>query len=583
MSGSENTYLRHELREFMPALFSLLFFSFFITLLFLAPTIYFLQLHDRVLTSRNISTLISLTVIVVFLCIVWSILEKNRETILTRVAYALDLKIAPRVFDALNRQTDNLPAAARSLIVQDLGTLRDFVSGGLIIHLFDLVWVPLIVAIAFLFHFWIGVAILVMTGIVAALAIVNQFIAREEVKRAMMQSALSAEFARAVMRSAEVFRSMGMLPRLVLRWSGQRDEAMGWMESAARRTAPIGLAMRIMRHLYLPLMMCVGVILVLSSEIGAGIMFASTILAMRTLHPVDAIANGWRGFWNASLSAGRIDKLLREDARRTPRVQLPAPAGALVVSRIAATPLGRDNVVINDVSFSVDAGSIVGVVGASGAGKSSLGRVLIGAWPLLRGSIVLDGHDIAHWDQDALGRFIGYVPQDVDMLPGTIAENIARFEEASPETDAKVIAAVDLAGIQDIIAKLPHGLNTKLGPDGHMLSSGQRQRVALARAVYGDPRFLVLDEPNSNLDAMGEQSLAETIKALKARGAIVILVTHRMNMLTYCDFVLVMNNGTVHAFGQREQVVNRLAGYQPPKQISDRKDSQGASGTTIAA
>lgn len=583
MSQSGNTYLRHELREFLPALFSLLFFSFFITLLFLVPTIYFLQLHDRVMTSRNVSTLISLTAIVVFLCIVWSILEKNRETILTRVAYALDQKIAPRVFDALNRQTDNLPAAARSMIVQDLSTLRDFLSGGLLIHVFDLLWVPLIVAIAFLFHFWIGIAILVMTTVVATLAVVNQLIAREEVKRAMMQSALSAEFARAVMRSAEVFRSMGMLPRLVLRWSAQRDEAMAWMESAAQRTAPIGLAMRIMRHLYLPLMMCVGVLLVLGSEIGPGIMFASTILAMRTLHPVDAIANGWRSFWNASLSAGRIDQLLREDSRRTPRVQLPPPAGALVVSRIAATPLGRDTIVINDVSFSVEAGSVVGVVGASGAGKSSLGRVLIGAWPLLRGSVVLDGHDISHWDQDALGRFIGYVPQDVDMLPGTIAENIARFEEASPETDAKVIAAVDLANIQDIIAKLPHGLNTKLGPDGHMLSSGQRQRVALARAVYGDPRYLVLDEPNSNLDAMGEQSLAETIKALKARGAIVILVTHRMNMLTYCDFVLVMNNGTVHAFGQREQVVNRLAGFQPPKQITDRKDQQGASDTTIAA
>jgi PrtD family type I secretion system ABC transporter len=580
MSRLQNIYLRHEMREFVPAFLSLLFFSFFITLLFLVPTIYLLQLHDRVMASRNAATLISLTVIVVFLCIVWSILERNRETILTRVAYALDQKIAPRVFDALNRQTDNLPAAARTLIVQDLGTVRDFLSGGLVPHLFDLIWVPLIVAIAFMFHFWIGVAILVMTATVAVLAVANQLIAREEIKRAMMQSALSAEFARAIMRSAEVFRSMGMLPRLVTRWSGQRDEAMGWMDAAARRTAPIALAMRILRHLYMPLMMCVGVMLVLASEVGAGIMFASTILAMRTLHPVDAIAHGWRAIWSASLSARRIDELLREAARRTPRVQLPAPAGPLVVSRIAATPLGRDNIVITDVSFSVDAGSVVGVVGASGAGKSSLGRVLIGAWPVLRGSVVLDGHDIAHWDQDALGRHIGYVPQDVDMLPGTIAENIARFEESGAETDAKVIDAVKLAGIQDIISKLPHGLNTKLGPDGHMLSSGQRQRVALARAVYGDPRYLVLDEPNSNLDAMGEQGLADTIKALKARGAIVILVTHRMNMLTHCDFVLVMNNGTVHAFGQREQVVNRLAGYQTPKQITDRKD---ASDKTIAA
>lgn len=583
MSRQRNVYLQHEFREFIPALISLLFFSFIITLLFLVPTIYLLQVYDRVIASRNVATLMSLTVIVVFLCMAWAVLERNRETILTRVACALDQKIAPRVFDALNRQTDHLPAAARSLIVQDLSTVRDFLAGGLIPHLFDLIWVPLIVAIAFMLHFWIGVAILAMTAMVVLIAVANQLIAREEIKRAMMQLALSAEFARAITRSAEVFRSMGMLPRLVTRWSEQRNGAMGWMETAVRRTAPLSLAMRMLRHLYMPLMMCVGVILVLASEVGAGVAFAATILAARTLQPVDAIANGWRAIWSASLSARRIDEMLREAARRTQRVQLPAPAGALVVSRIAATPLGRDNIVINDVSFSVGAGSVVGVVGASGAGKSSLGRVLIGAWPVLRGSVVLDGHDIAHWDQDALGRYIGYVPQDVDMLPGTIAENIARFEEFQTETHNRVIDAVKLAGIQDIITKLPHGLNTKLGPDGHMLSSGQRQRIALARAIYGDPRYLVLDEPNSNLDAMGEQSLASTIKALKARGAIVILVTHRMNMLTHCDFVLVMNNGTVHAFGHREQVVNRLGGYQPPNQITDRKDAPHTPEDTIAA
>lgn len=571
------------MREFSSAFLSLIFFSFVITLLFLVPTIYLIQLHDRVLTSRNYSTLAALAAIVLFLCTVWSLLEKNREKIVTRIAYALDQKIAPKVFDALNRQTDRLPSAARALIVQDLATLRDFLAGGLVISFFDFVWVPLIIGAAFLFHFWIGMTILIVTSIVALLAIANQLIAREQVKRALAQSAQAGEFARAVMRSSEVLRAMGMIPRLVARWNDQRNEALGWMDAAARRTAPIGLGTRIIRHLFLPLIMTVGVILVLASEVGPGVMFAATILAMRTLHPVDSIANGWRAIWNASLSAGRIDELLREAAKRKPRVALPTPSGALVVSRIAATPLGSDSLVINDVSFSAEAGSIIGVVGASGAGKSSLGRVLIGAWPLARGSITLDDHEISHWDQDAFGRHVGYVPQDVEMLPGTVAENIARFEAASAETDAKVVAAVELARVQDIIAKLPLGLNTRLGPDGYMLSSGQRQRIALARAVYGSPRYLVLDEPNSNLDAMGESNLAETIRALKAAGAIVILVTHRMNMLVYCDFVLVMNNGTVHAYGHREQIVNRLTGYQPAKQITDRNASQGDPGGTIAA
>lgn len=583
MARQDNAFLRHEMREFSSAFFSLILFSFFISTLFLVPTIYLIQIHDRVLASRNYSTLMALAVIVMFLCIVWSVLERNREKIIQRVAYALDQKIAPKVFDALNRQTDRLPPAARALVVQDLATLRDFLAGGIVIQFFDFVWVPVIIGTAFLFHFWIGVTILVMTVVVALLALANQLIARDEVKRSLTQSTQAGEFARSVMRSAEVLRAMGMIPRLVRRWCEQRTEALGWMDAAARRTAPIALSTRILRHLFMPLMMSVGVLLVLAGEIGPGVLFASTILAMRTLHPVDAIANGWRAIWNASMSAGRIDQLLREAARRRPRVALPAPSGALVVSRIAAAPLGQEMLVISDVSFSTEAGSIVGVVGASGAGKSSLGRVLIGAWPLARGSITLDGHEISHWDQDAFGRHVGYVPQDVEMLSGTVAENIARFEPQGAETDTKVVAAVELARVQDIVAKLPHGLNTRLGPDGHMLSSGQRQRIALARAVYGDPRYLVLDEPNSNLDALGEQHLADTIRTLRERGAIVILVTHRMNMLTYCDFVLVMNNGTVHAYGQRDQIVNRLAGYQPPKQIADRRDSQGDVGGTIAA
>ena len=282
------------------------------------------------------------------------------------------------------------------------------------------------------------------------------------------------------------------------------------------------------------------------------------------------------------MSIDRINRLLRELGPPRAKIALPAPNGPLQVARIVATPSDRDNIVLTDVSFAVPTGTITAVVGSSGAGKSSLAKVLVGAWGVRKGSITLDGHDLTHWDQDRLGRHIGYVPQDVVLLPGTLAENIARFDPLGGEADAKVIAAVKLAGIQDIVGKLPDGLNTKIGPTGHTLSGGQRQRVALARAVYGDPSLIVLDEPNSNLDAIGEKGLAETLEALRDRGAIVILVTHRLNMLSYCDHVLVMNSGTVHAFGPRDHVVSRLSLGQSVRQIGQQKSAAGEAGPTAA-
>ncbi len=580
MAEREENFLWDEAREFTPAMLSLLFFSFVITLLFLVPSIYMHQIFERVMQSRSIPTLVALTLIVAFLSIAWTGLEHVRTRTLQQVANALDEKISVRVFDALNRQTDNLPAASRGVVMQDLNVIRDFVSGNLPLQFMDCFWVPLILIATALYHPILGLTVFAMTIVVAVLALLTQRVARDDVMRSLTASSQATDFGRAIMINAEASRVMGMMPALVARWRDRQEQVLGWQQGAIDRTTMFALALRYFRHMYMPLTLLVGTLLFLNEQVNAGVIFAATILVGRAIQPVDSIANNWRGFWNASLSAKRLDRMLREAAKRQRRFSLPAPAGPLVVSRVAATPRNRDMAVINDVSFAVDPGRIVGVVGASGAGKSSLARVLTGAWPVVRGSVTLDGHDISHWDQDELGRHIGYVPQDVELLPGTIGENIARFDRVGGETDARVVEAVRLANIQDIIARLPEGLNTRLGADGHTLSSGQRQRVALARAVYGDPRLLVLDEPNSNLDAIGEQHLANSMTAMRDRGAIIILVTHRMNMLTYCDDVLVMNSGTVHAFGPREHVVNRLSGYQPPKQITERPSAPGG---TIAA
>jgi ABC-type protease/lipase transport system fused ATPase/permease subunit len=258
--------------------------------------------------------------------------------------------------------------------------------------------------------------------------------------------------------------------------------------------------------------------------------------------------------------------MLQEAAKKTRKVSLSVPDGPLIVSHVMAGPRNRERPILHDISFALERGQSLGVVGASGAGKSSLARVLVGAWALQKGSVSLDGNEIAHWDQDQLGRHIGYVPQDVELLPGTVAENISRFNSEIDVRDAAVLEATRLAGLQEIVQHLPDGLNTRLGPDGHTLSGGQRQRIALARALYGNPRLLVLDEPNPNLDAVGEESLGRTIVAMRENGTIVVIITHRTNILSYCDHVLVMNAGTVHAFGVREHILERLTHLAPRKQ-----------------
>jgi PrtD family type I secretion system ABC transporter len=542
-----------------------------------------LQVFERVMGSRNAATLMVLFSIAVFLIAVWTVLERIRARMLQQIGIGLDAKISEKVFSALNRQTDSLSAAARATVIQDLSTIRDFISGSLIVQIFDFVWVPLIVLVVALFHPILGLALLGLTIIVTLLALATQRFARDDVLRSTQAFVLANEFGRSVLRSAEAARVMGMMPVMVRRWRRHQEEALGWQQGAINRTGWLSGTLAWLRHMYMPLMLAVGAFLYLNEMVGAGVIFAASMVSIRAVTPVDAIANNWRAFWNVALASQRIEQMLREAAKTTRRVALPAPDGPLIVSRIVAKPRNRDAAILQDVSFSVEPARVVGVVGASGAGKSSLARVLCGAWSLQRGSITLDGHELSHWDQDQLGRYIGYVPQDVELFPGTVAENIARFDEAGDNVDADVVEAVSLANVQDIISRLPDGLNTKLGPDGHVLSSGQRQRIALARAVYRNPRLLILDEPNSNLDAVGEQLLAETLTTLRNRGAIIILVTHRMNMLTYCDDVLVMNAGTVHAFGSRDQIVSRLAGLQVQKSGPERAQLSGSADKTIAA
>ncbi|MGL4242228.1 MAG: HlyD family type I secretion periplasmic adaptor subunit, partial [Beijerinckiaceae bacterium] len=526
--------------------------------------LYMLQLFERVMQSRSLPTLLYLSLIALALTVLWTLLEVIRLKLLQRVATDLYARMAPKVFMRLNRRADRLPPLTRQVAFQDMNLLRDFASGGLIVQFLDLLHAPLFILIAFLFHPILGLALLVLSLLIGGLTLLHQRLIRPDTLRGLQAMASASEFGRAVMQAAEPARVMGMLPALTERWRRKQDEALGWQEAGADRAAFVGGALKFLRHAYPLAMLAIGVLLFLEQLVGAGIIFAASLLATRAVGPVDAVASNARGFAAAKAAARRINTLLADpDPERLP---LEPPCGALTLARVTAAPPRSENAVLTDVSLTVDAGRVLGVVGASGAGKSSLARVLTGAWRPRRGQVTIGGQDISHFDPDALGRAVGYVPQEVRLLPGTLAENIRRFRDDDEDSTARVMAAVRLAGIEDIVRSAPDGLNTDMGPDGHRLSGGQLQRVALARAVFGDPHLIVLDEPNSNLDAMGETQLGGTISRLRDAGAVVVLITHRLSMLTVCDDVLVMHAGSVQAFGRKEQVLARLPAWRAAPQ-----------------
>jgi PrtD family type I secretion system ABC transporter len=558
-----------EFRPYRKAFGALLLFSSVISLLSLIPTLFMLQIYERVMQSRNETTLLFLVIIAALLMAVWTALESVRTLIFQRIAVSFHNRTSRQIFEAINRRNERFTSLSRNIMLQDINVVRDFVGGNLLVQLLDLCFAPLFVVVGFLFHPILGVTLLLLIAVIVGLTLVHQWLVRDSLRSAQLSGAQATDLGRAIIASAGPIRAMGMLPALASRWHGKQTEVLGWQASALSRAGIVANVLRFVRHAQAPLVMTVGALLFLDQQVGASVILAASILSTRAIQPIDSVVSGWKTFWAVRLSVGRIEGLLEEaNKAEEERFTLPRPAGPLVVSRVTVTVPNRDDVILNEISFTAECGRILGVVGASSAGKSSLAKLLVGIWRPRRGAVTLDGHDLTHWDQDDLGQYLGYVPQEVELLTGTVAENIGRFQDGDEPNHEAVLEAVELAGIQDLIRALPDGLNTRLGPDGHVLSGGQRQCIALARAVYGNPSLVVLDEPNSNLDARGEEHLAKTLGRLRERGAIVVVVTHRMNLISYCDDVLVMHSGTVHAFGARERIVARLATPRPSQKLS---------------
>lgn len=550
---------------------TLALFSGVINLLMLVPSIYMMQVFDRVLTSRNETTLLMLTLIVLGMFVLSALLEWVRGRVMIRMSAGLDLKLGERLFGAAFERSLKERGANPAQVLNDLTTLRQFITGPAVIALFDAPWFPIYLAVAFMFHIWLGWFATVGIALLIILAVWNELVTRQNMADANQLSVASSGYVNSTLQHAEVIQALGMLPVLRQRWARLQQRILYAQAEASERSGRISAATRFVRMTWQALALGLGAVLVLENEISSGAMIAVSILLGRAMAPVEQAIGSWKSLGGAKSSYGRLCQLLEEFPREAPRMPLPPPAGALRLDQLVVVPPGAEQAVVNGVSLGLAKGEVMAVVGPSASGKSTLARAMVGIWPAREGAVRLDEADVGQWPREALGPYIGYLPQDVELFDGTVAENIARFGEIDSE---KVIEAARLAGIHEMILNLPKGYDSMLGGvKGVNLSGGQKQRVGLARALYGRPVLIVLDEPNSNLDEAGEAALVTAVKALKAAGSTVVLVTHRPNVLGVVDKLLILKEGRVQMFGPRDQVLKAL--MPPPKPVETVRQ-QGA-------
>ena len=554
------TALDQALRAIRPAFIAVIVFSFFINLLGLNGSIYMMQVYDRVLSSRSIETLILLTLITAFLYVVWSALEALRTRVLERAGFAFDAKVHVPVFDAIQRTAVRDRSSGQTQTLRDLDTVRDFFAGPALSALCDLPWMPIYAICATLLHPYYGFLALGSALLSGALAVLNNRATQPSLSASNRASITASTLATATLRNAEVLQAMGMAPELRRRWGAMREQALGWQGRAGDRGTILVALTKFNRALVQSVVLGLGAYLAIHKEISPGMIIAGSILVGRCIQPIELAVSNWKSVVNVRAAHARIQLLLAEAPDPGKRLRLPEPRGEIAVENLFVRAPGRDVPVLRNVSFRLPAGTGLGIVGPTAAGKSSLARALVGVWAAVGGCVRLDGSELGHWDEAQLGRAIGYLPQDVELFSGSIAENIARFGEVH---DSEVVAAARLAGVHDLIQHMPQGYNTQIGEGGVALSGGQRQRIGLARAVFGLPALIVLDEPNSSLDPPGEVALSEALRQLKAAERTVVIVTHRPAVLGQCDLILALADGTPQAFGPRDEMLKRLTGGAP--------------------
>lgn len=556
-------------------------FSFFVNALMLVPTFYMIQISGRVVPSSSSSTLIMLTLILTVLMITMGALEWVRSRMMVRISNRLDVLLSRDVYRASFKRALNsggMDATAQSL--NDLTSLRQFLTGPGLFAFFDAPWFPIYTAVMFMFHPWFGWMTVGCGVVLVVLAFMNHRFTTQALADANLQSVKSNVATAKNLRNAEVIESMGMLETLMNRWAVRQRRILLLQSNASDKGGAVTSISKTFRMWSQSIMLAMGAYLVIIHEINPGLLMAGSILLGRALAPIDQMIGSWKGFVGAKVQYGRLNEVLDKLNAEPERMPLPAPQGHIQVENLVVAPPGAKAPVIRNISFVAPAGAVVGIVGPSAAGKSTLVRALMGIWPPQHGVVRLDGADISTWDKHELGPYVGYLPQDIELFEGTISDNIARFEKVDAE---KVVLAAQTAGVHEMILMLPDGYDTIIGSDGVNLSGGQRQRVGLARALYGSPKLIVLDEPNSNLDEVGERALGVALQKVKENGSTVFIVSHRPNILSRLDHILVMSAGTISMYGPRDKVIAELAAQQNKGQPRVAQPAPGAPGTPPAA
>jgi len=552
------------------------FFSFFVNALMLVPSFYMLQVYGRVVTSGSIPTLVMLTLIMTILMGTMGSLEWVRSRIMVRLSTRLDVLLSRDVYRAsFKKALDSGGMDASAQPLNDLTGLRQFLTGNGLFAFFDTPWLPVYIGVMFLFHPWYGWFAIGCAIVLLMLAVVNEKLTGKAIADANKQNIAASLHTNKNLRNAEVIESMGMLETLMGRWGERQRQVLLLQSQASDKGGMVTSFSKTFRMLSQSLILGIGAYLAVKQEITPGLMIAGSILLGRALAPIDLMIGSWKGFISARSQYARLNEILDEQQAEPQRMSLPAPEGHVLVENLIVSAPGSKTPILKNISFAVPAGSVVGVIGPSASGKSTLARALLGVWAPQHGVVRLDGADINNWDKRELGPYVGYLPQDIELFEGSISENIARFREVEPD---KVIQAAKTAGVHEMILQLPEGYDTVIGSDGVNLSGGQRQRVGLARAIYGSPRLIILDEPNSNLDEVGERALAMAIQQLKASGATVFIITHRTSILAQLDRLLVMSNGAIGLYGPRDKVMAELN----KQQASAQKIAQVTPGQSAA-
>ncbi len=525
-----------------------------LNLLALTGALYMLQIYDRALTSQSVPTLLALSALAVGLYLCHGFLDVSRSQILVRLGSQFDFKLAPLA----HKVTIDMPRYGFSLAEakergRDVDTIRQFLSSQGPHALFDLPWMPMYIAFVYFLHPWLGVLAICGAIVLASLALISEFLMRDRANTTHRSEIQRSNIAEGHARNSEVIRAMGFTERAVSRFRQANDVHLSQHTFTSDVTGSFGGTSKLLRMILQSAMLGLGAYFTIIGELTPGAIIAASVASARALAPIDMAIGQWKSIVGARRSYSRLRETLASIDNEDDILDLDPPASSFSFENVTIAAPGSGSVVLGDVSFAVDAGQAVGIIGPSGGGKSTLARGAVGVWPLVRGTVRIDGADIKQWNPTKLGQHIGYVPQDVALFDGTIAENICRLD---PEPDGnKILVAARAAGVHELIVRLPDGYQTELGPQGVSLSAGQRQRVALARALYDEPFLIVLDEPNSNLDHDGDVALTEAIERIKARGAIAIVVAHRPSAIAACDLIGIIKDGRMAAFGPKDEII----------------------------